>query len=612
MFSLYSETLINSLPNRSSRNPNEVIAETMLASAPHRSNIVFQHNPYREVDILLNHIDTKYTIPEGDEKYILPDWWKKVFRESLTVKPGWQGSLNPGWAKREAIWSCGRKNSKTTATASLIRAMLECDNFMPGLRQVTIPIYSLGLRTGKVFMDQLEKLGPLDIVEKRVYDRDNYNLDDYTDASQVYVRVSNGEARAGTLDIKNVLTERTVSVRPNNVKANIGNIALLAQVFDEFGNEHNPMVYDTINTGNLQALNIMVGTRGRLGSVMNTRIDQLIKLDKAYRYALYVMSADQDVCRTSEGCGILEQWLAANPCLGEKWNPMSAFRTKYEESCLGGNVSKWEDFKMFNLNLKSLGASIAELFNLDQITQCDNPKVKQNGDCVIGLDLSAVHDFTAITFWWPLSEKMLLHCFVPAGGGGETLKHYEQKTGYPLTALKRRGYVHETGGRQIDFRQVSQYILQQIKDTDQPPGSVIIACDNFRMATFKSTLQSQGLTCGVNFPVLMPVQMGSKYFGDLVTRFRNGVVNQRINFEGTELLEHALLGAIVKVDNQLNPYFDRASRESSRIDPLISCVLAYSAWHYFNTILSKTDNKSIGRSIGNLLHRLGREPRLRF
>ena len=251
---------------------------------------------------------------------------------------------------------------------------------------------------------------------------------------------------------------------------------------------------------------------------------------------------------------------------------------------MNGNAKDIEKFKTYSLNLPSLGGELADLWSQQDLEILNKPDVKPKGRAVIGMDLSLVNDLTTLAFYYEDVGKVSLYCFVP---GKEELSYYESKYEYPFTKLHDSGHCFKTVGSQISFKEVQQFIVKKLAETNQTPGTTIILCDRYRMSAWNEDLRRQDLVAGVNFPMLVAVEQSSVRMETYINRFRTKIQAEELRFDGIEMLYAACLQAVLKRDSNGNKHFDRSNTQNARIDILISTLLAVSGLFYCENFLDK-------------------------
>ena len=466
--------------------------------------------------------------------------------------------------------------------SALLRALLECKEVFPHLTNLEIPVFSTSQSMAGVVAQQFKGLGPMNVIRPLQYEsaRQNGTLDKWP--ANTYYRAKDAEgSAAGASNFRwvNIHTGRAFRIFPTSIRSMVGTISRLLCLFDELGDAISPDLFDTFRTGQTGSLLGVISTQGTVGSPMHEHCVRMERLPSSPRYSIHVRSADAQVCRTVEGMGEEDQWRAANPVLGSDILTYDHFRADYDVMVGHGDDRELTKFREKRLNLPVLATEASDLFDYEQVAACHDPEREAVGPCLAGIDLAQVNDFCGVAFWWPHTHKMLLHCFIP---GKEKLEYYTQKHDYPLGDLMKAGYVTQSDEEYIDFRQVSEYIVNTLRRYRVRPGTVLCGADHYKLSSFRRTLRDSGLREGVDFPILVKVRQSSQFMGNFVVSFRNLVRQGKMHINGADLLIHALRAAHVARDSQLNLYFKRENQFTQRIDPLIAALMAVNVADYLD------------------------------
>ena len=434
---------------------------------------------------------------------------------------------------------------------------------------------------GSVISTQYRALAPVTIVSTTQFENAKRDGSLNMFAQNTYYRQGSAEGSGAGKQLykwTSVHSSRSFRIYPFSIRSMVGAISRLLAVFDELGDAPGSEVFDTYRTGQSGALLTVISTQGKVGSPMHNHVQQLQHMKKSSRYNIHVRAADAVACRTIKDMGDEAQWRAANPLLGSPILTYDAMRADYDLMVRNGVDAEIQRYREKRLNVPVLPSHTADLFTTEQIQACGDPGRQAAGPCQMGIDLAQVNDFCAVSFYWPDTHKMLLHCFVP---GKEDLAYYAQKVDYPLGDLLKAGYVSQNREEDyISFLDVSVFILKTLKDFHINPGEVLCGSDHYKLSSFRRTLAALNLIEGVDFPLLVKVRQSSIYMGNMVTNFRNLARNGDLHIDGIDLLIHALRAAHVARDSQLNTYFKRENQYTERIDPLIAAILSVNVEDY--------------------------------
>jgi len=178
-------------------------------------------------------------------------------------------------------------------------------------------------------------------------------------------------------------------------------------------------------------------------------LEGLIEDDSAF---YFIARLDEDDAWDDESC-----WQKPNPNLD-----VSVDREKLRINCkrAKNNPSYLNEFKRKHLNLPAEGETA--WIPIDLWDACTSDvrldQMERGAKCVVAIDVSAIHDFTAATAVFPLSDdRYFAHTrlWIPEGSVIDRVKNDK----VPVNVWVDRGFVHTTDGETIDQDCVKQWLL---------------------------------------------------------------------------------------------------------------------------------------------------------
>ncbi len=197
---------------------------------------------------------------------------------------------------------------------------------------------------------------------------------------------------------------------------------------------------------------------------------------------------------------------------------------------------------------------------------------------VAGIDLSAVKDFTSISYLFQNDDHedvidVLIQTFCPR----PTINDRYNRFSDIYEGFEREGWLIATEGPIIDYK----YILKILEEDFKLFNFVGINVDRkFQGYQFIDEIESRGVKA-------YPVSMG--YNLSLAAReFEQLMLSSRLNHGGNKLFEFCMNNTTVRRDMNDNIFIDK-SLSDGRIDPVVSTVLALDRavreeWTTYNTV----------------------------
>ena len=287
-------------------------------------------------------------------------------------------------------------------------------------------------------------------------------------------------------------------------------------------------------------------------------------------------------------------WIKANPVRATFDKGLEAIRREYNTA-----LEKPEDLplaltKLFNIwyQYRESGYMDMEKWKLCQVDEL--PIDIRGMDCIIGCDMSAKIDLTAIAILIkykdpekedihgdPLVKYIVMqHSFIP---NRERLLQRMRTDKAPYDAWEAEGFLSVTGTEIVDKDYVMAWVYEFIKEFDLHP--ICWAFDANNAAGIMSDVSKDGYT-------VYDVAQNYGSLNDATVAFREEVFCRSVCYTYDPLLNFAMGNAVVKYSNGLIKIDKDAT--TRRIDPVDAIICAFKLSMYCDaTVTQKEFNESI-------------------
>ena len=260
-------------------------------------------------------------------------------------------------------------------------------------------------------------------------------------------------------------------------------------------------------------------------------------------------------------------WRRVNPGWGITIKP-ERFRQEFKLAL--DNPRKELEFKRLNLNLQGKGAE--NWIDAADWEACPNdidPATLLGEPCTMGLDLSAVHDITALVLYFPKQNALLPYFFVPR-------QTADERDDYKIWA--RRGLLTICGERCISEDEVRAKIQelaggyneetrQRVKGLYRVVG---IAFDPWRMSALSAKLRE------VDELNMVAWRQGYITMAEPTAALEREIVEHKIRHFGNPVLAWMIGNAVAKVDPRGNTMITKDEKMSKRkVDGVVASIMAY-------------------------------------
>lgn len=293
-----------------------------------------------------------------------------------------------------------------------------------------------------------------------------------------------------------------------------------------------------------------------------------------YNYARKILDPNTDIsndqylaiiCQIDAEDDIKDEnnWIKANPILASYDEGMDYLRMQLQ-------VALEAPEKMRNFMTKNMNRWIQQkedgYMDMSKWGDCGTnlmPEV-EGLDCFVGIDLSAKHDLTSVSFDIPLGDgryAVYSHSFMPEDSYWQKIK--TDKVPYDLWA--REGWLTLTDGAVVDYRYIEDYIIQKAEELGVNIKE--ICYDPYNATQFAQQIQDKGY-------VVVEIRQGVQTLSEPTKNFRDCVISKKIVHNNNPVLNWALSNAVQKADHNENIKLDK-NKSVERIDPISALLNAH-------------------------------------
>ena len=337
-------------------------------------------------------------------------------------------------------------------------------------------------------------------------------------------------------------------------------------IIDEYHQHKDNRLIDSILSGNVsdqQAMLLRITTAGTdLNGVCH---EEYKKCEKILSGSVENDSYFVSIYHADEGDSYMEQstWYKANPNLGISVSP-----EKFGKMFDNARMSEADTitFKTKNLNMWCRG--VQRWCNMplweEKCRWYVDEKDLEGRDCYCAIDLSSVYDFTAFTADFPLDNGghvQISHFWIAES----QMESIARQCRIPLRQWMADGYITATPGNVIDY----SYIVDYLEDFRAKHGIIYIAVDQWHMDRLESIMpQWFG-------EVEYECSQGMKNMSAITTKFERAYRQGEVTANRNPVIDWMMSCADVKMDSADNVKLVKADKWASRIDGVITSIMAY-------------------------------------
>jgi len=331
-------------------------------------------------------------------------------------------------------------------------------------------------------------------------------------------------------------------------------------VHDELGQVRGPrsLLYDALETAagaQEEPLTIVISTQAPSDNDLLSILIDDAKAQHDPRTKLFMWSAPMDIdpfCKKA--------MKAANPALGDFLN-----RREVEEQAAAAKRMPARESSYRNLVLNQRISQQSPFIPAAIWKACGSRPLEaafKSVPVVMGLDLSARHDLTALVYCAQFENEWHVRAEFFAPGDGVSDRSVRDRVPYDLWA--RDGYLTLTPGKSVDYEFVAVRLAELCGDYEVAG----IRFDRWRM----DVLQAELTRIGVTLP-LVPHGQGFKDMSPALDTVESELMNGRVRHGNNPILTWCAANAIVDSDPAGNRKLNKM-KSTGRIDGLVALAMA--------------------------------------
>ena len=273
-----------------------------------------------------------------------------------------------------------------------------------------------------------------------------------------------------------------------------------------------------------------------------------------------------------------ECWYKANPALGSI-KSIKDLREKVERA-------KANPIELVNLLCKD--------FNIRQNTinawltfdDLNNEKIYNDWKdtyCIAGVDLSSTTDLTAATLLGVKNGEIRVKqmYWIPTN----SLEKKVKEDRIPYDKWIKAGWLRLSGDSKIDYHDVTQWFLDEVRENDLRP--LYVGYDSWNAEYWKIEMQGLGFN-------MVEVRQGSRTMSSPMKIMKADLIDKKINYNNNPILKWCLSNTTIKMDSNENIQPDK-EKSRQRIDGAVSLIDAYCIFvdkrqEYLNYINEEVQN----------------------
>ena len=256
---------------------------------------------------------------------------------------------------------------------------------------------------------------------------------------------------------------------------------------------------------------------------------------------------------TNEEC-----WYKANPALGNI-KSLKDLREKVERA-------KANPIELVNLLCKDFNIrqnSINAWLTFDDL---NNEKIYNEWKdtyCIAGVDLSSTTDLTAATLLGVKNGEIRVKqmYWIPTN----LLEKKVNEDKIPYDKWIKAGWLRLSGDSKIDYHDVTQWFLDEVKENDLRP--LYVGYDSWNAEYWKIEMAGLGFN-------MIEVRQGSRTMSSPMKIMKADLIDKKINYNNNPILKWCLSNTTIKMDSNENIQPDK-EKSRQRIDGAVSLIDAY-------------------------------------
>ena len=253
-----------------------------------------------------------------------------------------------------------------------------------------------------------------------------------------------------------------------------------------------------------------------------------------------------------------EAWFKANPALGV----IKSVKSLREKVLRAKN----NPIELVNLLCKDFNVrqnSINSWLTFEELNNEKKYNEFKNCYCIAGVDLSSTTDLTCATLLGVQKGEIKIKQMYWIPTNLLEKKVIEDKI--PYDKWLKNDYLRLSGDSKIDYHDVTNWFLEQVRDYDLRP--LFVGYDSWNAQFWCDEMKGYGFN-------MVEVRQGAKTMSSPMKQMRADLIDKKINYNNNPILKWCLSNTVVKMDSNENIQPDK-EKSRQRIDGTVSLIDAY-------------------------------------
>lgn len=253
-----------------------------------------------------------------------------------------------------------------------------------------------------------------------------------------------------------------------------------------------------------------------------------------------------------------EAWYKANPSLGII-KSLKDLREKV-------NRAKANPIELVNLLCKDFNIRQNGLNAWLTFDDLNNERIYTDWKdtyCIAGVDLSSTTDLTCATLLGVKNKEIKVKqmYWIPSN----MLEKKVRDDRIPYDKWLKAGWLRLSGDSKIDYHDVSNWFLEEVRENDLRP--LFVGYDSWNAQFWVDEMAGYGFN-------MVEVRQGAKTMSSPMKQMKADLIDKKINYNNNPILKWCLSNTIVKMDTNENIQPDK-EKSRQRIDGAVSLIDAY-------------------------------------
>lgn len=253
-----------------------------------------------------------------------------------------------------------------------------------------------------------------------------------------------------------------------------------------------------------------------------------------------------------------EAWYKANPSLGVI-KSLKDLREKV-------NRAKANPIELVNLLCKDFNIRQNGLNAWLTFDDLNNERIYTDWKdtyCIAGVDLSSTTDLTCATLLGVKNKEIKVKqmYWIPSN----MLEKKVRDDRIPYDKWLKAGWLRLSGDSKIDYHDVSNWFLEEVRENDLRP--LFVGYDSWNAQFWVDEMAGYGFN-------MVEVRQGAKTMSSPMKQMKADLIDKKINYNNNPILKWCLSNTIVKMDTNENIQPDK-EKSRQRIDGAVSLIDAY-------------------------------------